>query len=291
MIKTLKKYLDFMKYKTKKKNTKLSNNLNNLHFNILINIIEAEILILLKSKLPKPKIKAKIILLLKEIRNNNKIIKKTTPDSDLTIIFNDIYINTLKLNKKTNKKTNKKEINTKSKSKSKNTIYEGGFYFKTLEEKGDQPLTGNDLVGLLDEMQAFFYNAQYTNEGAFVKDPNTLISLLRGNTDAFKNYVMYSILPKYYQTFPPFIKWGNVRKFFEDKVYEDLPDYLMAYQSYMRSRDEYLVGKGLKSPDVLNRDLYTGLYNKLAISLDKNITKMQQFRNKVKGASPLTFPL
>mgnify|MGYP000362323161 CR=1 FL=1 len=36
-------------------------------------------------------------------------------------------------------------------------------------------------------------------------------------------------------------------------VEEDLPDYLLAYQSYLRSRDEYLVEKGLKPPSVLQK--------------------------------------
>ena len=78
-----------------------------------------------------------------------------------------------------------------------------------------------------------------------------------------------------------------LKKIFREKKYEDIPDYLLAYQSYMRSQDEYLVEKGLKSPDVLKKDLYTGFYNKLATSLDENILKYQQFKGKLKGKGPV----
>ena len=42
---------------------------------------------------------------------------------------------------------------------------------------------------------------------------------------------------------------------------------------------------------LLKKDLYTGFYNKLAVSLDENIVKYQQFRNKLKGKAPLQLPL
>ena len=55
----------------------------------------------------------------------------------------------------------------------------------------------------------------------------------------------------------------------------------------MRSQDEYLVEKGLKSPDVLNKDLYTGFYNKLSHALDDNILKFQRLRGNLKGTTPV----
>ena len=111
--------------------------------------------------------------------------------------------------------------------------------------------------------------------------------MMRGDTDAFKSYLTWQVLPKYIQIFPPFIKWDEVKKIFSEKKYVDIPDYLLSYQTYMRSQDEYLVEKGLKSPDVLKKDLYTGFYNKLANSMDENIMKYQQFRNKLKGKGPV----
>ena len=115
--------------------------------------------------------------------------------------------------------------------------------------------------------------------------------MLRGDIGQFKGLLQYRIFPKYYSPFPPFIKWNEsspgagdgIKKAIEQKKYEDIPDYLLAYQSYLRSRDEYLVEKGMKSPSALNKDLYQGFFNKLANSLDQNIQKFQQYRNKAQG--------
>ena len=71
-------------------------------------------------------------------------------------IINILNNNITKITRITN---NKQKINvirkSKSKSKSKNN-QTGGFYFTTLEDKGDKPITGNDITKLLDEIQKFF---------------------------------------------------------------------------------------------------------------------------------------
>ena len=276
----------------KNKNNKNGNNkdykLDKIELHLLIIMLMNKILFLIHIKTPKDIIKTKIILLLKEIRNNNKLIKNTIKDEDLTIMFNHLYKHTILLNTQIKKnKINKNKLNKhktehKTINTSQNTKYEGGFYFKSIEDKGDQPITGNDFAKLLDEIDTFVYNAQYTDEGAFLRDPYTLMNMFRGNTDAFKQYATYHILPKYYQAYPPFIKWEGIKEILTSK-WEDLPDYLLAYQSYQRAQNEYLVEKGLKSPDLLNKYLDTGFFNKLATTLDTNITKMQQLRNKYKG--------
>jgi len=293
---------------TKKNINNIKHKINKAELFILINIITNHIIVLLTKTQSKSKIKQTIIKLLKEIRKNNKLIHKNTTDKELTVLFNTIYKqskiiyennktkqtkndtqNKTKNNKQTKNDTENKsktKSKSKSKSKTKTKINKGGFYFKNIEDKGDQPITGNDMVQLLDEMQDFFNTAQWTDEGQFLRNPNTLLSMMRGDTDAFKNYLNSEVIPKYIQMFPPFIKWDEVKKIFNEKKYEDIPDYLLAYQTYMRSQDEYLVEKGLKSPDVLNKDLYTGFYNKLANSMDENIIKYQQFRNKLQGKGP-----
>ena len=141
-------------------------------------------------------------------------------------------------------------------------------------------------------MQQFFYNAQYTDEGKFLQDTNTVISMLRGDTQQFKGILQYRIFPKYYTIYPPFLNFSAIKKdLIDNKKWEDIPDYLLAYQSYLRSKDEYLVNKGLKSPDVLNKDLYNGFFNKVANSLDQNIQKFQQYRNKSQGKFfPMALP-
>jgi len=279
-------YLSLNKIKTKNLENILYLNLtkNQIEFILMYSTIINHLLLLIKNNIPKSKIKETIINLFKDLRKHNYYINKNISDVQLNILFKKLYNQTLKI--QNHVKTKEYITNTDT-----NKNQSGGFYFKSLEEKGDQPLTGTDLAKLLDEMQAFFYNAQYVDEGKFLQDTNTLISMLRGDLGQFKGMVQYRILPQYYQVTPPFIKWGNIKKAFEEKKYEDIPDYLLAYQTYLRSRDEYLVDKGLKSPNVLNKDRYKGFYNNLANSLDKNITMFQQYRNKMTGKiSPIALP-
>ena len=129
-----------------------------------------------------------------------------------------------------------KDINEFSKEKletlhRKSKKQDGGFYFKSLESKGEKPITGQDITNLLDEIQGFFYNAKYTEEGQWLREPDVLLSLFRGDTDAFKFHLNYVVLPKYYQLFPPFLKWGAIKEAIVNKKYEDYPDYLLAYLS------------------------------------------------------------
>ena len=258
-------------------------------------------LFLINNNIPKSIIKETMINLFKDLRKNNNFISNKTTDAELDTIFIKLYSQMIILKKNIDKKYKESKPyhnigNTKKSIKhskhSKHSKHYGGFYFKSLEEKGDQPITGNDLATLLDEMQQFFYNAQYTDEGKFLQDTNAVISMFRGDLGQFKGILQYKIFPQYYQIYPPFIKWDNIKKAFEEKKYEDIPDYLLAYQTYLRSRDEYLVAKGLKSPSVLGKDRYTGVFNNLANSLDKNITQFQQYRNKLTGkVSPIALPV
>jgi hypothetical protein len=265
---------------------KLNLSQENVEFMLLLSVLINTILLLKKMKKSEKYIKNHIIKILKDIRKNNKLIKSTTSDQDLDAIYKVLStkLQVIKQNLNNNNTTKNTEKKSGEGKSLNNEVYKtkGGFYFKSLEEKGDKPITGADLAKLLDEIQDFFYNAKYTQEGAFLRDVDTLISMLRGDVGQFKNYLIYQIFPKYYQVTPPFIKWDGIKAAWDSAKYEDLPDYLLAYQKYLRSRDEYLVEKGLKSPKVLKRGLYTGFYDKLAKSLDKNVTAFQQYRRKAR---------
>lgn len=227
-------------------------------------------------------IKFKIIDVLKKIRDSNQkhFITKDMNDKALEQIYT--LIEQLSLHTITTiEKTNLKKSNLK-----------GGFYFKSLEDKGENPITGQDLTKLLDEIQQFFYNAKYTAEGQHLQDTDTLLSMLRGDTNQFKAFLQYRIFPKYYTVFPPFIKWDGIKEAISTKKWEDIPDYLLAYQSYLRSRDEYDVERGLKPASVLEKGLYTGFYDKLAHSLDTNIQTFQRYRSQMQGNFvPLRLPV
>lgn len=262
-----------------------------IELDILFTTMSAQILFLIHIKTPKTKIKKQTIKLLKEIRNNNKLIINTITDDELNLIFDRIYKYTIMLNKKINQsksnkttQTSKQTVNTSTQTNK----TRGGFFFKDLEDKGDQPITGNDVVKFLDEIDSFVYNAQWTSEGAFLRDPYTLFNILRGNVDAFKSYVTWHVLPKYYQLYPPFIKWSGIQEIIDTK-WEDLPDYLLAYKTYNRLQNEYLVSKGLKDPSEVKGD--DNFFTKFANKLDTSIQQFQQVRRKFQGMKSGNFTL
>ena len=313
--------------KTKKQIIKVKLSNNQIEFLLFFRVIINYFLLLINHNTKPSIIKETIVNLLKEIRNHNNYINKNTTDSQLDILYKKLYDSCKKLKKEidnakeknalmnqimaenTNKvmheDTSMEKIYTKGstwkgkegkegkegKGKTKSN-YQGGFYFKSMEEKGDQPITGNDISKLLDEIQKFFGNAKYTEEGEFLTKTDTLLSMFRGDVDQFKGYVQWYILPKYYQYTPPFLKWDNIKAAIANRKYEDLPDYLLAYQSYLRSRDEYLVEKGVKSPSVLNKGLYSGFYDKISRGMDVGIQKYQRLRKMAHGQfTPLGLPM
>jgi len=271
-----------------------------LLFNILFNYY----ILLVFNHVDKNEIKNKLELLCYQMRDNNKLISKTTTDIHIKNIVNYLYTlfyqllllitKSLEDSQHKLKYNTEKDMNDKNQKKRKmKKHHKGGFYFKSLEEKGDKPITGADLTRLLDEMQQFFYNAKYTEEGKFLQDTDTLLSMLRGDLNQFKAILQYRIFPRYYTAFPPSINWTNIyNDVIVNKKWEDLPDYLLAYQSYLRSRDEYLVEKGLKPPSVLNKDLYTGFFNKMANSINDNIYAFQSARRYYQGTFfPISVPV
>jgi hypothetical protein len=259
-----------------------------LLFNTLLNYY----ILLVTNKLSRKTRLLKLEELVLKLRDNDKVISKKTPDlqiKNLVSYLDTFFGQLLILLKKSIKKSQQTQNHG---SKIRKTKHHGGFYFKSLEEKGDAPITGADLTKLLDEMQQFFYNAKYTEEGKFLQDTDTLLSMLRGDVNQFKGILQYRIFPQFYNAMPPFIKWDGIySELIEKRRWEDLPDYLLAYQSYLRSRDEYMVEKGLKPPSVLQRDLYTGFFNKVSNSINDNMYEFQQARNKFQGKFfPITLP-
>lgn len=272
MIKTKKKIKSKKKLSTNK-STNYLNSLNNhtIEFTLLLSSLMNHIILLKIMKKNNSYIKNEIKNVLIEIREkgDNSCVPKNTKDKDLDYIIN-IILNSVS------------SLISQSKLKLK-----GGFYFRDIEDKADEPITGKDVSRLLDEIQDLFYNLQYIDEGKFLREVYVLLSLLRGETGDLKQYLTWSIFPQYYQITPPFIRWDTWKKAFDNRKYEDLPDYLLAYQKYNKARDEYLVSKGLKSPSVLQKDLYVGKFNTLANALDQNILKFQQLRTRAQLRMPL----
>lgn len=250
-----------------------------LLFSILINYF-----ILLKKNNASRKIyKNKIIDLLKDLRKNNKYLPENTTDTQINILYNQFYKYFNNILNSINNILPQPQQSHKTYKTYKTQKHQGGFYFRNIEDNPEKPVTGADITKLLDDIQQFFYNAKYTSEGEFLQNTDTVLSMLRGDVNQFKGLLQYRIFPKYYTPYPPFLNWSGIKEAIETKKWEDIPDYLLAYQSYLRSRDEYDVERGLKSPSVLQKDLYTGFYNKISNALDTNIQQFQQYRNMSQG--------
>jgi hypothetical protein len=158
----------------------------------------------------------------------------------------------------------------------KSGVQRGGFFFKSLEAKGDKPITGTDVATLLDEIQQFLYNAKYTSLGRDFMMTDTLLSLLRGDTETFKGYLKYQVAPRYYMLYPPFIKFDAISKEIEDKSYEDFPDFMLAYQTYTKLQNQFLIDQGLASPDSIK----PGFWEKFATKADTIISGYGQLRRQ-----------
>jgi hypothetical protein len=196
---------------------KLKMNKKNIQ-NMLQNLLLVHSIILIYRLLEKSDNKITVNKILKELKNK-KLIDKSYNEDKLKDI-----IKLAKQKLPDWKNIKKKFINELIKVFQEEK--KGGFYFRSLESKGDQPITGSDLSKLLDEMQEFFYNAKYTEEGSFLRETDTLLSLLRGDTQSFKYYIFQNVLPKYYTIYPPFLNFNEIGKAITSYKYEDYPDYL-----------------------------------------------------------------
>ena len=102
--------------------------------------------------------KLRLEALVMQMRDNDKLISRRTTDIQVKNIVNylDTFFNQLLilLNRYLDSLHNKRHSkNTNASIKNNTRHHKGGFYFKSLEDKGDQPLTGADLTKLLDEIQ------------------------------------------------------------------------------------------------------------------------------------------
>jgi hypothetical protein len=231
--------------------------------------------------------KKKIKELLENLKNNNKLISSNTTSYQIQKFINNLlqYVNILLVSYISNKHKTKKH-SIKNNQKNTQILYKGGFFFKNIEDKADKPITGSDVTKLLDDIQSFFNNAKYVDEGKFLVDTDAVISMLRGDTSQFKSLMNYRIFPKYISKTPPFINFDAVKQAIAERKYEDIADYLLAYQTYLRLQDEYLVEKGLKPPSALNKDLYKGVYNEFANKLDTYVLAFQRNRTTANLKGP-----
>lgn len=258
--------------------------------------------------------KKKCIYILQKFRNKDVIIPNYISDSDIDEFYNKfkLYVPVLTkeiINYQPNELEliylqHKKNKNSNSNFDMNNLIYgglnnktnesqnkliklqSGGYYFKRLEEKGDEPITGTDIARLLDEIQGITSSLRYTPDGRNLTMFDTLLGFFRGQEESLTSYLKFFVAPRFYTIFPfPMLKNIFSRpkpNTGEEKQlerfaggaplwerYEDIADYLLAYQSYDRAKKQYFVDEGLLSPDVLEPTFMEKLTGKLDVVATK----------------------
>jgi hypothetical protein len=228
--------------------------------------------------------KKDVINCLKGYRNRDVLIPYYVSDKTLNDFYNKFKIIELEMRDKI----------LDSRFNNSDNLYtqEGGYYFKRLEEKGDQPITGEDISRLLDEIQGITGNLRYVPEGRDLTMFDVLLSFFRGDEESLKTYAKFFIAPRFYQVFPPKIKYifsapkpgtadyDQHKRFAGGSPlidrYEDLGDYMLAYQSFKNAKNQYYVDQGLVSPDVLEPTFFDRLTQQVdRVATKYSMAKMQ----------------
>lgn len=246
-----------------------------------------QFLVMFLARLFASRPKKDVINCLKGYRNRDVIIPYYVNDKTIQDFYNKFKLIELAMRDKIlesretilNKQINNKQINNEQINQT------GGYYFKRLEEKGDQPITGEDISRLLDEIQGITGNLRYVPEGRDLTTFDVLLSFFRGDEESLKTYAKFFIAPRFYQVFPPQLKYifsapkpgtadyEQFKKFAGGAPlidrYEDLGDYMLAYQSYKNAKNQYYIDQGMISPDVLEPTFF----DRLTQQIDKVATR------------------
>ncbi len=101
-------------------------------------------------------------------------------------------------------------------------------YLKKLIDKGDQPITGNDIKMFCNQITELTDILKYTPMGENLLYTGLIIKLLMGDEDELNKYIEYYELPKYFNTFPPHIDIGAIVQ-----QLQYYPLYKNAYNTYL----------------------------------------------------------
>ena len=208
----------------------------------------------------------------------------TNTNTNINAICNELYnilhnIQKTSSHKLPNKLTNKLTITnypqktTTNKTK-KNRLQGGdaGPYLQRLTTKGSEPITGDDMAKVLEEITMLLDDVQYLDDAPNVKGFNALLKYFNGDPEGIKAHIRYSIAPQFYTTFPPSI---NFTKIYER--WDNIVDILNAYKHDKKIKLQFAVDKGLKPEDVLKPSFLDKFADKLD-TLDQKFQKTKQVR-------------
>lgn len=257
-------------------------------------------LVMFLARLFASKGKKYVINCLKGYRNRDVLIPYYVNDKILNDFYDKFKIIEIEMRDIILESRFTNQNNSKNNNNNNDNLYtqEGGYYFKRLEEKGDQAITGEDISRLLDEIQGITGNLRYVPEGRDLTMFDVLLSFFRGDEESLKTYAKFFIAPRFYQLFPPKIKYifsspkpgtadyDQHKRFAGGSSlidrYEDLGDYMLAYQSFKNAKNQYYVDQGLASPDVLEPTFFDRLTQQVdRVATKYSMTKMQMDPRKM----------
>ena len=223
--------------------------------------------------------------LMEHLRKHNLINKET-----LIIYDNQQKGGEIKYNKRTKYNSSIIKIKSKSKSRINNKIKRtrltkktkkvkdikhikrGGAFLRRLEEKGNNPITGNDIAETLEEISDILERVIYTSRGNKLRGFNTLLNIFRGDKEALDSYLRYFVLPEFASIIP--FKLDITKAINESG---DLPYYLDAYYAYNNYLNQYRVDIGELKPSDIKPNKFEEMIGNLADM--KN--KYYQYKMKV----------
>lgn len=227
-------------------------------------------------------------------QHNNANTTNTTNTTNINAICNELYnildnIQKTTPNKRTsnkttpNKRTNKLTITnslqkTTLNKATKKRLHGGdvkGPYLQRLTTKGSEPITGDDMAKVIEEITMLLDDVQYLDDAPNVKGFNALLKYFNGDPEGIKAHVRYSIGPQFYSTFPPTI---NFTKIYER--WDNIVDILNAYKHDRKIKLQFAVDKGLKPEDVLK----PSFLDKFAENLDTLDQKFQKAKQVRRGS-------
>lgn len=249
---------------TKKQEKKFSKYMNN--------IVKYNTLMIYHSCKTKKEFTEKCMIMFKNYPDSSKSTIKVLCN-ELYIIFKD-YEKGVKPSTISTKKIrhlNKLIENSMKGKKSKKLLKGGeatGPYLQRLTTKGDNPITGNDMAKVVEEITTLLDDVQYLDDAPNVKGFNAMFKYFNGDPDGLKQHLRYSLGPQFYSTFPPMIHVGKIM----DR-WDNIVDLLNAYKNDKKIKLEFAVEKGLKPSDVLQPTF-----------LDKFADKLDAFDQKFQKA-------
>ena len=152
----------------------------------------------------------------------------------------------------------RRELEKKQKIKLQNRkINSGGgnAYLQRLMNKGDEPVTGNDMAQTIQEIAEFLQHLRYTPEGRGSTGFQVLYDLFTGNDMALEYYFKFDLLPKYASIFPPKLRLNAIIP-----QIESIAEYLTLYTTHRRTVKQGKVETG----ELTEEDLKPDAIDKLA---------------------------